>query len=194
MANLRVCCQLEHACSTPGTGSINLDGSLRTGPHDPNAIPEMISIEERRDDDIGGGDDIQIVYRWTYKANRQPTGDKIPSKCKHSLISIWFLRVSGEGRVGEGCRNIIKRWQTYPLVVIRRTSTEMSHNKTWLSRWIYWCELSSFVSPFHFVRCYFQITWYHSYVILVLCSSLYTYTRLNFITEVETFYLDLAAL
>ena len=47
----------------PGTGSINLDGSLRTGPHDPNAIPEMISIEERRDDDIGGDDDIQIVYR-----------------------------------------------------------------------------------------------------------------------------------
>ena len=37
-----------------GTGSIGLDRSLRTGPHDPNAIPEMISIEERRDDDIGG--------------------------------------------------------------------------------------------------------------------------------------------
>ena len=47
----------------PGTGNISLDGSLRTGPHDPNAIPEMISIEERREDDIGGGDDIQIVYR-----------------------------------------------------------------------------------------------------------------------------------
>ena len=47
----------------PGTGSISLDGSLCTGPHDPNAIPEMISIEEWRDDDIGGGDDIQIVYR-----------------------------------------------------------------------------------------------------------------------------------
>jgi hypothetical protein len=47
----------------PGTGSISLDGSLRTGPHDPNAIPEMISIEERRDDDIGGGDDIQMVHR-----------------------------------------------------------------------------------------------------------------------------------
>ena len=46
----------------PRTGS--LDGSLRTGPHDPYAIPEMISIEEGRDDDIGGGDDIQIVYRW----------------------------------------------------------------------------------------------------------------------------------
>ena len=47
----------------PGTGSISLDGTLRTGPHDPNAIPEMTSIEERRDDDIGGDDDIQIVYR-----------------------------------------------------------------------------------------------------------------------------------
>ena len=48
-----------------GTGSISLDGSLRTGPHahDPNSIPEMISIEERRDDDMGGGDDIQIVVR-----------------------------------------------------------------------------------------------------------------------------------
>ena len=39
----------------PGTGSISLGRSLRTGPHDPNAIPEMISIEERRDNDIGGG-------------------------------------------------------------------------------------------------------------------------------------------
>jgi hypothetical protein len=47
----------------PGTGSISLDGSLRTGPHDSNAIPEMISIEEGRDDDIDGGDDIQIVDR-----------------------------------------------------------------------------------------------------------------------------------
>ena len=47
----------------PGTGSISLDGSSRTGPHDPNAIPEMISIEERRDDNIGGDDDIQIVDR-----------------------------------------------------------------------------------------------------------------------------------
>ena len=47
----------------PGTGSISLDGSSRTGPHDPNAIPEMISIEERRDDNIVGDDDIQIVDR-----------------------------------------------------------------------------------------------------------------------------------
>ena len=46
----------------PGTGSISLDGSLRT-PHDPNAIPEMTSIEERRDDDIGRDDDIQLVDR-----------------------------------------------------------------------------------------------------------------------------------
>jgi hypothetical protein len=36
----------------PGTGDIGLDGSLDTGLHDPNA---MISIEERRDNDIGGG-------------------------------------------------------------------------------------------------------------------------------------------
>ena len=47
----------------PGMGSINEDGSLRIGRHDPNAIPEMISIEEGRDDDIGGSDDIQIVDR-----------------------------------------------------------------------------------------------------------------------------------
>ena len=47
----------------PGAGSNSEDGSLHIGPHDPNAIPEMISIEERRDDDIGGGDDIQIVDR-----------------------------------------------------------------------------------------------------------------------------------
>jgi hypothetical protein len=39
----------------PGTGSISLDGSLHTGPHDSNA---MISIEERRDNDIDGGEDI----------------------------------------------------------------------------------------------------------------------------------------
>jgi hypothetical protein len=48
--------------AVPGTGSISLDGSLRAGPHDPNAIPEMTSIEERRDND-GGGDNIQIVDR-----------------------------------------------------------------------------------------------------------------------------------
>jgi hypothetical protein len=45
----------------PGRGSISLDGSLRTGPHDPNVIPEMIGIEERGDDNIGGWDGIQIV-------------------------------------------------------------------------------------------------------------------------------------
>ena len=48
-----------------------------TGPHNLNAIPEMISIEERRDDDFGGGDNIQIVYRWTYKVDRQPSSDEI---------------------------------------------------------------------------------------------------------------------
>jgi hypothetical protein len=47
--------RFEAADPNPITGRIGLDGSLRTGPHDPNAIPEMISIEERRDDDIGGG-------------------------------------------------------------------------------------------------------------------------------------------
>ena len=44
----------------PGT-SISQDTILHIGPHDPNVIPEleMISIrEERRDDDIGGSDDI----------------------------------------------------------------------------------------------------------------------------------------
>ena len=47
----------------PGTGSISLDGGLHTVPHDPNANQEMISIEERRDDDIGGSDDIQMIDR-----------------------------------------------------------------------------------------------------------------------------------
>ena len=50
----------------PRTGSISKDGSLRIEPHDPNARPEleMISIrEQRRDDDIGGSDDIQMVNR-----------------------------------------------------------------------------------------------------------------------------------
>ena len=42
-----------------GTGSISLDGSLSTGPHDPNAIPEM----KRGEDDICWADDIQIVDR-----------------------------------------------------------------------------------------------------------------------------------
>jgi hypothetical protein len=36
----------------PGMGSISLDG-----------IPEMISMEERRDDDIGGSDGIEMVDR-----------------------------------------------------------------------------------------------------------------------------------
>jgi hypothetical protein len=47
--------------AVPGTRSISLDGSLCTGPHHPNAILEMTSIEERRDDNIGGDDNIQIV-------------------------------------------------------------------------------------------------------------------------------------
>jgi hypothetical protein len=47
----------------PGTGNISLDRSLRTRPHDPNAIPEIISIEERREDGIGGSDDIQMIDR-----------------------------------------------------------------------------------------------------------------------------------
>ena len=54
--------RFEAADSNPisGKGSISLDGSLRTGPHDSDAVPDMISIEERRDDDIGGRDDIQM--------------------------------------------------------------------------------------------------------------------------------------
>jgi hypothetical protein len=47
--------------AVPETRSISLDGSLHAGPYHPNAIPEMTSIKERRDDDIGGDDDIQIV-------------------------------------------------------------------------------------------------------------------------------------
>jgi hypothetical protein len=47
--------------AVPGTRSISLDRSLCAGPHHPNAIPEMTSIKERRDDNIGGDDNIQIV-------------------------------------------------------------------------------------------------------------------------------------
>jgi hypothetical protein len=47
--------------AVPGTRSISLDGSLRAGPHHPNAIPKITSIEERRDDNIGRDDNIQIV-------------------------------------------------------------------------------------------------------------------------------------
>jgi len=47
-----------------GTESISPEGSLYIGPDDSNAIPEMINItQERRDDDIGGSDDIQVVDR-----------------------------------------------------------------------------------------------------------------------------------
>jgi hypothetical protein len=47
--------------AVPGNRSISLDGSLHTGPHHPNSIPEMTSIAERRDDDIGRDDNIHIV-------------------------------------------------------------------------------------------------------------------------------------
>jgi hypothetical protein len=40
------------------TGSISLDRSLRTGPYNLNAILKMTSIKERRDDNIGGSDNI----------------------------------------------------------------------------------------------------------------------------------------
>lgn len=43
----------------PRTGSISDDGSLRVGPHDSNAMPELEMIcikEEGRDDDIGGSE------------------------------------------------------------------------------------------------------------------------------------------
>jgi hypothetical protein len=53
--------QAANPNAVPGTRSISLDRSLRAGPHHPNAIPEMTIIEERRDDDIGGDDNIRIV-------------------------------------------------------------------------------------------------------------------------------------
>ena len=49
-----------------GTGSISQDGNLCVGldNDNPNAGPQMVNIsQERRDDDIGGSDGIQIVYR-----------------------------------------------------------------------------------------------------------------------------------
>ena len=55
--------RFEAADTIPGTGSTSLDGSSCTEPHDPNAILEMTSIEDRRDGDMGGddSDDIQTV-------------------------------------------------------------------------------------------------------------------------------------
>ena len=48
-----------------GTGRISQDGCLHIGLDDPNAGLEMVNIhQERRDDaDIGGSDEIQMVYR-----------------------------------------------------------------------------------------------------------------------------------
>ena len=57
---------LQFATDDPRTGSISQDGSLSSGPYDPNVTPEleMISIaKERRDDDIGGIDEIQMIDR-----------------------------------------------------------------------------------------------------------------------------------
>jgi hypothetical protein len=45
------------------SGSISEDWSLRIEPHDSNAISELETIsirEERRDDGMGGSDDIQV--------------------------------------------------------------------------------------------------------------------------------------
>ena len=48
--------------SIPTIESISEDGNLRIEPHDPTAEPGMINIEEeRRDDDIGRSDNIQMV-------------------------------------------------------------------------------------------------------------------------------------
>ena len=48
------------------TGSISHGVSLRIGLDDRNAVLEMPVVidisQERRDDDIGGSDDIQMVY------------------------------------------------------------------------------------------------------------------------------------
>jgi len=45
----------------PGTGSIDQNGSLDIGEDDPNSLSEM--YRERRDDESGKSDDIQIVGR-----------------------------------------------------------------------------------------------------------------------------------
>ena len=49
-----------------GMGSISQDGSFGVGLDDPNAGQEMINISRERGDnaDIGGSDEIQMVYRW----------------------------------------------------------------------------------------------------------------------------------
>ena len=47
-----------------GTGSPSQDGSLRIELDDLNAGQEMVNInQEKGDDDIGGSDDIRMVYR-----------------------------------------------------------------------------------------------------------------------------------
>ena len=49
---------VDNPNSMLGTGSMNQDGSLRIALDDPNDISQ-----ERRSDDIGGSDEIQMLYR-----------------------------------------------------------------------------------------------------------------------------------
>ena len=57
----------------PEAGSIDQDRNSHIGDDDDlNPLPVTGNInQERRDDEIGGSDDIQIVDRWTYRIGGQ---------------------------------------------------------------------------------------------------------------------------
>jgi len=53
----------DHSNSIAGTESIDHDGSLRIGHDDPNPLPETVNVNgERRDDESGRSDNVQITY------------------------------------------------------------------------------------------------------------------------------------
>ena len=52
----------NHPVPIPGTESIDQDGSLHIGHDNPDPLQENIN-RERRDDEIGGSDDIQMIDR-----------------------------------------------------------------------------------------------------------------------------------
>jgi hypothetical protein len=98
----------------PGNRSISLDGSLHAGPHHPNAILKMTSIEERRDDNIGGDDNIQIVL-----IRSTDSSDKI-LQIKHNTHS-----QVNDSCMYHSCSMPSSHKKTYKLQDIRRRNESM---------------------------------------------------------------------
>ena len=77
-----------------GTGPcISQDGSLHSGLDDPNACPEIVNTTPKeRDDEIGGSDDIQMVYRWIYRVQWRSQHLLVNYSCvKGSVLSLSYL-------------------------------------------------------------------------------------------------------